>query len=372
VKIDRIDFDGKAVVILGAGATRGAEFIDPQSGGQAADERNSKTHPTATRKCPCVLPPLDGDFFTQAQRLSFHKPSELVTGLIKDVVGQFGTNFELTMEGYLTRLEQLANVFEDYRFPGRPKPNVYRQMRQRFLQVLAAVLDESIGRNPQCSYHKALVGCLSPDDAVMSFNYDWVIDYALKTHGQGKWDPRQGYGVHVYASGAKARGTQYWSCEENLAAGYTPSLKLLKMHGSMNWFEIPSEKREKEDARLRLRKRWWHQYGNLKFEIAAPEWNKPTGDGIYRRIWREARKALKEARALVVIGYSLPYTDLPAHALLMVDSDDAAPLEILAVVNPDQSSRKRIRQALLGRIGKQTRVLSFGHFREFAHFIGGQ
>ena len=371
MKIDRIGFNGKAVVVLGAGATRGAEFVEPSSGGQADDAKDSGTRQVAARRCPCVLPPLDGDFFTQAQRLSSAKPNELVTGLVDNVVSLFGTNFQLTMEGYLTRLEQLGSVFEDYRFPGRPKPSKYRKMRQHFLQVLAAVLDESIGRNPDCSYHEALVRSLSAEDAIMSFNYDWVIDDALKMYGQGKWNPRQGYGVHVYARGKKAAGTQYWSCNENLAAVTAPSLKLLKMHGSMNWFEVPSDKRDDENARLQLRKRWWHQRGNLKFEIAAPEWNKPTRNGIYRRIWREARRNLKDTKALIVIGYSLPYTDLPAHALFMIDGSDAPKLGILAVVNPDQLGRSRIRQALQARIGKQTRVLTFERFSEFAHFIGG-
>ena len=369
MKIDRIGFNGKAVVVLGAGATRGAEFVESSSGGQADDAKDSGTGQVKVRRCPCVLPPLDGDFFTQAQRLSSVKPNKLVAGLVDNVVSLFGTNFQLTMEGYLTRLEQLGSVFEDYRFPGRPRPSKYRKMRQHFLQVLAAVLDESIGRNPDCSYHQALVHSLSPEDAVMSFNYDWVIDYALKKHGQDKWNPRQGYGVNVHARGGKAAGTQYWSYNEKLAGPSDPSLKLLKMHGSMNWFEVPSNIRDDENARLQLRTRWWHQRGDLKFEIAAPEWNKPTRDGIYRKIWREARRNIKDTKALIVIGYSLPYTDLPAHALFMVDADCAEKLEILAVVNPDQPSRKRIRQALQGRLGKKTRVLSFERFREFAHFL---
>ena|SRR5216684_1420466 len=89
MNIDRIGFDGKAVVILGAGATRGAEFVSKSRG---------------------ALPPLDKDFFTQAQRLSTAKPKELIEKLIKDVVTTFGNNFALTMEGYLTRLEQNKQI----------------------------------------------------------------------------------------------------------------------------------------------------------------------------------------------------------------------------------------------------------------------
>src|SRR5882757_7252910 len=118
--INRIGFDDKTVVVLGAGATRGAEFVKDAKGAE---------------------PPLDRDFFTQAQRLSTAKPSELVEQLIKDVVKTFGGNFSLTMEGYLTRLEQLSHVLDDYRFRGRPPSNRFVRMRAHFLQVLAAVMD---------------------------------------------------------------------------------------------------------------------------------------------------------------------------------------------------------------------------------------
>lgn len=145
MRIDKIQFDAKSVVILGAGATRGASFVDSLNGS---------------------VPPLDADFFTQAQRLSSSKPRRFVDQLIKDVVDTFGSNFKLTMEGYLTRIEQLANVHDDYRFRGRPADNNYKRMRANFLQVLAALLDESVGRIPTCKYHTRLVEVLRRDDTI--------------------------------------------------------------------------------------------------------------------------------------------------------------------------------------------------------------
>ena len=346
MRIDRLPFKKRAVVILGAGATRGASFVEELHG---------------------VLPPLDGDFFTQAQRLSYGKAKQGLRQLTSDVVGLFGPNFQLTMEGYLTRLEQLAHVHDDYRLVGRPRRNQYRDMRERFVQVLAAVLDEAIGRHPECTHHRTLVTCLDATDTVVSLNYDWLIDHTLKTHGDGKWNPKIGYGVPVYSGFGRGAGTRYWAfCDAGGVAQFPhESVKLLKLHGSITWFPVPSTK---SPPKLELRKRWWHQRGSLRFEIAPPEWNKPTRSGVYVPVWREARKALREASGLVFIGYSLPETDLPVHALFRVD-DQARRLELLVTVNPDQSARRRIRQALIHRIGKGTRVLSFEKLSEFAGFL---
>ncbi|MBI4057243.1 MAG: SIR2 family protein [Elusimicrobia bacterium] len=356
MKIERIGFNQQAVVVLGAGATRGASFV-------ALKEKQGK-----------ALPPLDTDFFTQTQRLSQAKPKELLGGLIENTVDIFGKNFKLTMEGFLTHIEHLSIVYEDYKLTGRPAENPYPAIRAQFLQVLAALLDEAIGREPKCVFHEALVKSLSSQDMIISFNYDWLIDYALKIHGSQKWNSRKGYGVNVFVQKKKAKGTEYWAWVNPVSGQKeypNQSITLLKMHGAMNWFPVPTDR--KSTPRLQLRIRWWHQKGNLKFEIVPPQWNKPIHSGIYQRIWRKARSTLAEVKALIFIGYSLPETDLPAQSLLMVDavkSQGIFPLELLVIVNPNQEARKRIRQVLLGRINGKTRIMTFDFFEQFSNFLG--
>jgi hypothetical protein len=106
----------------------------------------------------------------------------------------------------------------------------------------------------------------------------------------------------------------------------------------------------------------------LTFEIAPPEWNKPTRSGVYVPVWRRARKSLSTAEAIVFIGYSLPETDLPVQALLTVERSPSA-LTLLVVVNPDHSSRRRIRETLRRRVNDETRVLSFDRFEHFHAFL---
>lgn len=223
MKILAIDYENDAVVVLGAGATRGASFVKDRTG---------------------ALPPLDSDFFTQAQRLSSAKPVELVERLIENTVSIFGTNFALTMEDFLTHVEHLTNIFNDYRLQGRPRNNPYPRMREQFLQVLAAVLDETLGREPDCDFHRALVRSLAARDTIVSFNYDWLIDQTLKVHGRAKWNPRSACGIQAYVAGDQGQGTRYWACRDpRTDAEVFPSrtVTLLKMHGSMNWFPVPSD-----------------------------------------------------------------------------------------------------------------------------------
>lgn len=300
------------------------------------------------------------------QRLSKNKPPNLIQEVLKDVVGTFGKDFTLTMEQYFTHIEQLGNVFDDYRRTGRPPGNPYRKMRENLLQALAALLDESVGHIPSCDYHQQLVRTLNVKDTIVSFNYDWVIDHTLRTYGQRKWNPRIGYGVPVYQD----TGTDFWATKRGNEPQYPEkTISLLKMHGSMIWFPVGIDMRT---PRIRLRQRWWHQHGSLKFEIAAPEWTKPIRHGVYKKVWSRARQALRKSKVVVFIGYSLPETDLPARALFMVDAGRKRvdPFDWLVIVNPDSIARRRIRRTLAGRISETTRVLTFDYFEEFSGFLG--
>ena len=81
-----------AVIIIGAGATRGASFVNSQ-------------------KNPC-LPPCDADFFTQLQRIKNTKHHELVRKVIADTVDLFGVNFRLTLENEFATLEHTIKMVE--------------------------------------------------------------------------------------------------------------------------------------------------------------------------------------------------------------------------------------------------------------------
>lgn len=100
------------VVLLGAGASRGAAFGFPSS----------------------VQPPLNRDFLTQLQRITT-KHTALVRQVMNDIVDLFGANFSLTLEDYFTQLEFLISTAEGMTTAGSLK--LVRDLRQKRDRLMA-------------------------------------------------------------------------------------------------------------------------------------------------------------------------------------------------------------------------------------------
>src|SRR3989442_8454972 len=161
-----------AVFIFGAGATRGCSFVDPA-------------------KDPC-LPPLDADFFTQLQRVQNPKHQPLIEGVMRDVVELFGQNFDVTMETVFSTLEHTLRMLSTTGESRDFRRKELAAKRNRLQQAIAVVMEDSLterakgGASSQtprsCTYHERFVRrALSPADVLVTFNYDCVLDYSLKT-----------------------------------------------------------------------------------------------------------------------------------------------------------------------------------------------
>lgn len=134
---------GNKVVVIGAGATRGAHFVH---GDQP----------------PLCLPPLNTDFFTQLQRITAAKHERDVANVLEDVLTLYGPNFDLTLEQYFTQLEAMIATIEASS-SSTVKFSVARleAMRTRLLNGLSAVLEQSADvakanskpRTSPCVYH---------------------------------------------------------------------------------------------------------------------------------------------------------------------------------------------------------------------------
>jgi len=334
-----------ALIVLGAGATRGASFVDGSSG---------------------CLPPLDGDFFTQLQRIATPKHKGTIDGVLEDVVRLFGHNFRVTLETMFTTIEHTLRVVNATKeVVGWRKSNL-EAMRTRLQQAIAAVLEESLtagGRDhKECSYHTTLVKLLNvqKEDAIISFNYDCLIDAMLQLHGGGKWNARYGYGLPMpKGKGSHISGEKHWTPSTIRQPTRKNTVRLLKLHGSIHF-------RAEAQDRFALKERpYTRQNGNLRFEIIPPEWNKHFDEGVFRKLWNAARDDIHKASTIVVIGYSFPLTDLHTSALFRV-SVGKEKLRRLVIVNPDSEARRRTRDVLMRGFGKGTRVLVFDSFKEFS------
>jgi len=337
-----------AVFILGAGATRGASFVNPTQD-------------------PC-LPPLDSDFFTQLQRVRNPKHQELISQVIADTIELFGINFQTTLETVFTTLEHtlrmIATTGENRDF----KQTDLRQKRDRLLQAVAAVMEQSLTKKTAeglgslevrpCKHHKKLVeSILRPRDEIISFNYDCLIDYTLKDHGDNKWNAHFGYGFQLGSHGSNLEGDENWQPNDRCPRQET--VKLYKLHGSLH-FKV------REGGKVKLKSRpYTKQIGQLKFTIIPPEYHKAYDEGVFRGLWSQAGLAIHRANSIVLIGYSLPPADLHSTALLRVSVKNDS-LKSIVVVNPDKDARQRARSVLQRGITSKTRILVFDQLAEFA------
>jgi hypothetical protein len=143
--------------------------------------------------------------------------------------------------------------------------------------------------------------------ALITFNYDLAIDYALSY---------------------RDLKTDYCLSDAPIRADHLP---LMKLHGSLNWFD--SEKSEITFAPLRplpkaILKPWggnelatidtatllqdsslWINDSPPTPVIVPPTWSKGEYHRKLLNVWRHAANQIAEAENFIVIGYSLPPTD---------------------------------------------------------------
>lgn len=335
------------LVVLGAGATRGAQFV----------------HDDAP---PLCLPPLNTDFFTQLQRITAAKHERDVSNVLEDVLTLYGPNFDLTLEQYFTQLEAMIATI-DASSSSTVKFSVERLniMRGHLLNGLSAVLEQSADvakanskpRRSPCAYHAGLVDLLDPRDTIISFNYDCIIDHALRTSGNNKWSARYGY---CFPNPDRVEGYQTWDAVDP-PTRHNASINLLKLHGSLNWFPFPAD----GTGSIRLRERPYKQGGNKEYEIIPPEYVKTFDKRpIFKRLWTNAELAIRKARTIVFIGFSFTPTDLHVEALFRVALADKPGLQHVIIVNPSHEHRRRIRTILSEPLRRGARVTQFDLFRE--------
>jgi hypothetical protein len=97
--------------------------------------------------------------------------------------------------------------------------------------------------------------------------------------------------------------------------------------------------------------------GNLDFSIIPPEWHKAYDRGVFARLWHDAAGAINRAQHVVIVGYSLPPTDLHANALFRTSVKKGS-LRGIVVANPDPSARRRTRSVLQRAMSSETRVVT--------------
>jgi hypothetical protein len=285
------------VFMLGAGATRGA-----------------LSHVILNGKR--IRPPLNGDFFKVAETYSRAKGKKSadvkrVSKLLRVFKNEIPIKGKPTMEEAFSLLYIAKDFPEIYKGgPGRKrKAGVHKEVKD-FLQLTFSILAIIDRKSPNETGYDRLARKLGPTDTVITLNYDTVFDSALSRHG---WDPKTGY-----ALGGGNRKVA-WRPERVDGSINIAGVRLLKLHGSTNWYVRGSYSKPSKvftsKPVLVSGPRQNEIRGYIR-QIVPPIYGKIFEHDHWRNLWTQAYKRLCEAKILVVIGCSLIDTDFHLRALL--------------------------------------------------------
>ena len=173
-----------------------------------------------------------------------------------------------------------------------------------------------------------LQGATTGENTFISFNYDTVVEQALSSMNIG------------FSYGFKAKTVNYKTHSLNLN---NQNIKLLKLHGSVNWAHLEQAKRG--SGKLAI----YDSYDAVRAAKAIPELIPPTWrkvfDGNLEGVWNDAIEAIKSATRIIIIGFSVPETDNHFKYLLAAGLQSNISLRDIVFVNQDGS------EAFKSRIG---------------------
>jgi hypothetical protein len=175
--------------------------------------------------------------------------------------------------------------------------------------------------------------------SVITFNYDIAADMALFRAGLGPDygippDPKAHQPVPLY----KLHGSLNWATRIDNGAVYPLQLDQYFSKYSVHGVSKSSTCKVPVGSQL-------HEYFSKHTDIEVaqepvivpPSWNKADHHQALSTVWAKAAHHLGEAKAIFIIGYSMPSTDAFFRLLYALGTVGPSPLEKLVVYNPDET-----------------------------------
>jgi hypothetical protein len=328
------------VILFGAGATRGAF---------------QKYNPP---------PPLDGDFFDIAGQIAGRGTKRLASHVAKDVFGLYGRVSGVGLEQYFREIETRAEVGTFAKSKNKPKDWAQRQrdleeLIRRVLLHTTCELDAGSARLHNSDVHRKILAQVKSGDTLVTFNYDTVIEESMP-YVDGLWDPSDGYGFR--ASGTTLDWARMWRDKRPAKFSRSSQVRLLKLHGSLNWTLY-----QNKAVRLKPRPYVVRARNGVpvtdKCSILPPGWHKRIDKNPFRELWRRARLEFENCSSLAIVGYSLPETDLLARALFAevnrLRSARGHFLHHLYLAEPNSTIKDRFVTLFAGALGPKGRVYRY-------------
>lgn len=334
------------VLLFGAGSTRGSH-----------EGKN-------------VPPPVDSDFFEIAGQIKGHGTPVLARSVLGDVRNLYGRIFGIGLENYYRDIETRAKISSFAKTANKPRDWKKRQknLEELIRRVIIHTTCSSEGKHltpVESRLHKDILDQLQQGDTIVTFNYDMLIE---ESFGEATlWTPIGGYGDKVY--GVRGGWCRKWLENRNRKGSINAKIKLLKLHGSVNWTLYKTGQIKLKDRPFVVRTR----RKAAVFEtvsILPPGWNKRIDKNPYKKLWRKARLKLEQCNTIIILGYSLPEADLLARALfaevVRLRAARKRYLKQLHLADPIDSVKQRFVELFVPALNAQSKVFRYKDLAEFA------
>jgi hypothetical protein len=195
--------------------------------------------------------------------------------------------------------------------------------------------------------------------AIITTNYDCLAELTLHTYGV-PYDYCIDGGRHSASTPVlKLHGSLNWGRCPDPDCGAISAVSLTDHIGNMRSFNTPEK-----TARLILSAR----LKDLKCQtcgkqlgpapsLVAPSWNKRGIDDYLKPIWRQAVQELAGARNVVIVGYSMPDSDLFFRYLLACGLAGGAMLDGVWVIDPGEEAQKHYMDIVGENIKRQKKLI---------------
>ena len=244
-----------------------------------------------------------------------------------------------------------------------PEVDLHRSLAGRIRRCIADVIEErtalaSASRAPEW-LHRLVLAWHRREAVVITLNYDTLVEKVARDLSVSEkinvLHPSDIYPPY-FANIVSRSGHAIWGGED------IATLRLLKLHGSVNWHYSGREDfhgetifysdvtafgpADDETARKARSQRLRAMAADKETLIIPPVAEKTTyfNNETVRGLWNDAAAALQRAAALYIVGYSLPVSDLGMRFFLAGNVPDAD--SVVHVVNTDSNVLERYREFL--------------------------
>jgi len=173
-------------------------------------------------------------------------------------------------------------------------------------------------------------------NTVITFNYDTVLEESMKL-----WDKKIWYGFDP--DDAELDDKENFSAIES-----TNTISIFKIHGSVNWTHP-----EDPEHLIRVCTSYSDIVALEKPLILVPPTWKKGMTGALNSVWNEAVRALSKATRIIIIGFSLPTTDIHIKYLLAAGLQENISLRNIYCFNPDELVKTNLFGVLRKELGDQ-------------------